>query len=179
MNKLFPHPKKLSTQKASSSQKALKTTTTTNELQQPSLPPKKLSTRPHTRLNPLLRQKKALPTLIITHGAPPPCSASLSAGTPLLGVPFPPRPIGPADTPSTRQSDGGAWRAAREIIPQKQAPTFFESAAQGDADDGVHLHGRFLLGFGGNSRRTRTMAVPCRAGVEIVSTRCSLVVVVL
>jgi len=50
--------------------------------------------------------------------------ASFSRPTPLLGVPPPSPPIGPADTPPARQRHRGAWHGAREIIPPEEAPTF-------------------------------------------------------
>ena len=49
--------------------------------------------------------------------------ASFSCPTPLLGVPPPSPPIGPADTPPARQRHRGAWHGAREIIPPEEAPT--------------------------------------------------------
>ena len=125
VHKLFPHPKSSQlvhtpfyhaksshTKRLSRRTKLDSNSSSNNQAQRDHSPGSTRTARPHAHL-------------IITHGAPPPCSALFSAGTPLLGVPFPSRPIGPGNTPCTRQSDrrGVAWSQGNH--PPKTGPHLF------------------------------------------------------
>ena len=121
----------------------------------------------HKALHTKKRALQLVHTLILFSEAPPPRTASLSAGTPLLGMPFSSRPIGPEDTPPLVKVTGGvAWSQGNH--PPKTGPHLFR----------IGRAGRSSPTTGGrNGRENRAPGLfPVLARRETVSTRCSFTV---